>query len=70
MVLVGIGALVLYMMVQNPDQYSNIGLDRATIQVLLQTFALLFFGVLFFLGFGLLLVNGYKFITVKNKPRL
>lgn len=69
-VLVGIGALVLYMMVQNPDQYSNIGLDRATIQVLLQTFALLFFGVLFFLGFGLLLVNGYKFITVKNKPRL
>ena len=69
-VLVGIGALVLYMMVQNPDQYSNIGLDRATIQVLLQTFALLFFGVLFFFGFGLLLVNGYKFITVKNKPRL
>lgn len=69
-VLVGIGALVLYMMVQNPDQYSSIGLDRATIQVLLQTFALLFFGVLFFLGFGLLLVNGYKFITVKNKPRL
>lgn len=47
-VLVGIGALVLYMMVQNPDQYANIGLDRATIQVLLQTFALLFFGVLFF----------------------
>lgn len=42
-VLVGIGALVLYMMVQNPDQYANIGLDRATIQVLLQTFALLFF---------------------------
>lgn len=69
-VLVGIGALVLYMMVQNPDQYSSIGLDRATIQVLLQTFALLFFGVLFFLGFGLLLVNGYKFITVKNKPRV
>lgn len=69
-VLVGIGALVLYMMVQNPDQYANIGLDRATIQVLLQTFALLFFGVLFFVWFGLLLVNGYKFITVKNKPRL
>lgn len=69
-VLVGLAALVLYLMIQNPDQYASIGLDRATIQMLLQTFALLFFGVLFFVWFGLLLVNGYKFITVKNKPRI
>jgi hypothetical protein len=45
---VGLAALVLYLMIQNPDQYASIGLDRATIQMLLQTFALLFFGVLFF----------------------
>jgi hypothetical protein len=68
-VLIGLAAFVLYLMVQNPDQYASIGLDRGTIQVLLQTFALLFFGALFFVWFGLLLTNGYKFITVKNKPR-
>jgi len=68
--LIGLAALVLYLMIQNPDQYTSIGLDRATIQVLLQTFAVLFFGVVFFVWFGLLLVNGYRFITVKNKPRV
>ncbi len=68
--IVWLAALVLYLMIQNPDQYASIGLDRATIQVLLQTFAVLFFGVMFFVWFGLLLVNGYRFVTVKNKPKL
>ena len=67
--LVGLAALVFYFMIQNPDQYARVGLDRTTVQNLLTIFALLFFGFLFFLGLGLLIVNGYKFITVKNKPR-
>jgi hypothetical protein len=46
--LVGLAAVVMYMIIKNPDQYANIGLDRATVQKLLQTFTILFFGFLFF----------------------
>ncbi len=46
--LVGLAAVVMYMIIQNPDQYASIGLDRATVQKLLQTFTILFFGFLFF----------------------
>ena len=66
---VGLGAGVLFLIIQNPDQFASVGLDRSTIQRLLQVFTLLFFGFLFFAGFGLMLVNAYRFTTIKNKPR-
>lgn len=46
--LVGLAAIVMYMIIQNPDQYTSIGLDRSTVQKLLQTFSIIFFGFLFF----------------------
>lgn len=45
----------------------NVGLDPNTTKTLLQTFSVLFFGLLTFLGIGLLIVNLYRIITVKNK---
>ena len=46
--LVGLAAIVMYMIIKNPDQYTSIGLDRSTVQKLLQTFSIIFFGFLFF----------------------
>lgn len=67
--LVGLAAIVMYMIIKNPDQYASIGLDRGTVQKLLQTFTILFFGFLFFVGLGLLVVNAYRLVTVKNRPK-
>jgi hypothetical protein len=49
---------------------TSVGLDPATTKTLLQTFSVIFFGILTFLGIGLLIVNLYRLITVKNKSKL
>lgn len=61
---------VLFLIINNPDQFTSVGLDRASIQRLLQTFTVLFFGFVFFFGFGVFFVNIYRLLTVKNKPKL
>jgi hypothetical protein len=53
----------------NPTQLSSVGLDPTTTKTLLQTFSVIFFGLLTFLGIGLLIVNLYRMITVKNKSK-
>ena len=54
----------------NPSQLSSVGLDPTTTKILLQTFSVIFFGLLTFLGVWLLIVNLYRIITVKNKSKV
>lgn len=63
-------SLVFYNLMNNPTQLSSVGLDPNTTKTLLQTFSVLFFGLLTFLGIGLLIVNLYRVITVKNKSKI
>ena len=70
MFVIGWLALVFYNLINNPTQLSSVGLDPTTTKTLLQTFSVIFFGMLTFLGMGLLIVNLYRTITVKNKSKL
>ncbi len=70
MFVVGGLSLVFYNLMNNPTQLSSVGLDPNTTKTLLQTFSVLFFGLLTFLGIGLLIVNLYRLITVKNKSKI
>lgn len=54
----------------NPTQLTSVGLDPNTTKILLETFSVIFFGLLTFLGIGLLVVNLYRLITVKNKSKV
>jgi len=56
-------------MLRNPDQSRTL-IPRETGQILLVTFAAVFFGVLFFLGFGLLVINAYRLFTTKTPKKL
>lgn len=70
MIIVGWLSLVFYNLMNNPTQLSTVGLDPNTTKILLETFSVLFFGLLTFLGIGLLIVNLYRLISVKNKSRV
>lgn len=63
-------AVVFYNLMNNPTQLSSVGLDPTTTKTLLQTFSVIFFGLLTFLGIGLLIVNLYRMITIKNKSKI
>ncbi len=70
MFVIGWLSLVFYNLINNPSQLSSVGLDPNTTKILLQTFSVIFFGLLTFLGIGLLIVNLYRMITVKNKSKI
>jgi len=70
MFVIGGLALVFYNLINNPTQLATVGLDPNTTRNLLQAFSVVFFGLLTFLGIGLLIVNLYRVITVKNKPKI
>lgn len=61
----GLGGFVLYYLVSNPDQLNGI-MDIVTAKTLLTLFTSVFFGILFFAGFGMLILNGYRLSTVKE----
>lgn len=63
-------SLFMYYLINNPDQLANMWLDRLTTKKLLQAFSWVFFWLLFLLWFGMTIVNSYRTITVKNKPKL
>ena len=69
MVVIGWLSLVFYNLMSNPAQLSSVGLDPYTTKVLLQTFSVLFFGLVTFIGIGFLVANLYRVVTVKNKPK-
>lgn len=70
MIVVGWLTIMSYQLIKNPSQLSNLGIDPATTKILLQTFSSIFFGLLTFLGIGILITNLYRLVTVKNKPKL
>ena len=70
MFVIGWLSLVFYNLMNNPTQLSSVGLDPNTTKTLLQTFSVIFFWLLAFLGIGLLIVNLYRVITVKNKSKV
>lgn len=70
MFVIGGLSLVFYNLMNNPTQLSSVGLDPNTTKTLLQTFSVIFFGLITFLGIGLLIANLYRLITVKNKSKV
>jgi len=63
-------AAVFYYLIQNPNQLSSVGIDPQTATQLLQTFATIFFGLLFFASLGMLITNFYRLTTSKNKRKI
>lgn len=73
LIVIGGLALVLYNLIQNPSglsQLSSVGLSPTTTKSLLQTFSVIFFGLIVFLGIAVLITNLYRIITVKNKSKI
>ena len=68
--IVGWLAAVFYYLIQNPNQLSSVGIDPQTATQLLQTFATIFFGLLFFASLGMLITNFYRLTTSKNKSKI
>lgn len=62
--------IMFYNLIKNPTQLTTLGIDPATTKTLLQAFSAIFFGLLTFLGIGVLIANLYRLITVKNRPKL
>ncbi|UFX83377.1 PKD domain-containing protein [Candidatus Absconditicoccus praedator] len=55
----------LYFAMHNPEVLSNMGLEVDTVRNMLMLFAVLFFGLLFFVFFIMLVLNVYRLITTK-----
>lgn len=68
--LVGWFVGVFYYLMQNPSQWSSVGLDPATIKTLLQTFATIFFWLLVFTGIAMIIVNAYRWVSSKNTSKV
>jgi len=61
---------VFYYLMKNPTQLSSVWLDPTNAKTLLQSFAVIFFGLLAFLGIWIVINDLYKIITVKNKSKI
>ena len=70
LIVVGGLSLIFYRLISNPNQLTSLGIDPTTTKTLLQVFSTVFFGLLTFLGIGLLVVNLYRLITAKNVSKL
>lgn len=62
-------AAIFYYLMNNPNQLSSVWITPQTAKTLLQTFVVIFFWVLFLLGFAMIIVNAYRLVTVKNKSK-
>jgi hypothetical protein len=70
LLVVGGLSLIFYRLISNPNQLTSLGIDPSTTKTLLQIFSTVFFGLLTFLGIGLLVVNLYRLIMAKNVSKL
>lgn len=70
MIVVGGLTIIFYNLIKNPTQLVNLGIDPASTKTLLQAFAAIFFGLITFLGIGILITNLYRVVTVKNKSKV
>jgi hypothetical protein len=57
---------MFYYLIQNPNQLASVGLDAETTRSLLNTFSIIFFALVVFSGMGMLVINGYRLVSVKN----
>lgn len=64
--LVGGLSAMFYYLIQNPNQLASVGLDAETTRSLLNTFSIIFFALVVFWGMGMLVINGYRLVSVKN----
>ena len=65
MLVIGGGTFALYNVIQNPSELKSLGLPISQAKTILQIFAALFFGFLFFAGFGVAIMNGYRMLNKK-----
>lgn len=59
----------LFYAISSSDFLQTIGLEIEDVKLILKIFALLFFGIIFFGGFYVLVLNVYRLVTVKNKSK-
>lgn len=57
----------LYYAVQSSEFLQSVGLEIEDVKAILIIFAVLFFGIVFFAGFYMLVLNIYRLVTVKGK---
>lgn len=69
-VLVGGLVWIFYYLISNPAQLTSVGLDPETTRNLLQVFSVVFFGLVVFLAMWMLVINGYRLVSVKNKSKV
>ena len=67
--MVGIVAWLFYAL-QNPSFLNTIGLEVGTIKSILLMVSILFFGILFFVWFFFLALNGYRLLTIKEWSKI
>jgi len=70
LLLIGAATAMFYTFLSNPDALASMGLSMDAAKQLLQALTSIFFGLIVFIGFGLLIVNAYRLFTVKNKSKL
>ncbi len=57
----------LYYAIQSSEFLQSVGLNIDDVKSILIIFAVLFFGIIFFIGFYLLVLNIYRLVTVKSR---
>lgn len=57
----------LYYAISAAGVLESIGLEMEDVKTILMIFAILFFGLIFFLGFYILVLNVYRLVTAKGK---
>ncbi len=60
----------LFYAISSSDFLQTIGLAIEDVKTILMIFALLFFGIIFFGGFYILVLNVYRLVINKNKSKL
>jgi len=70
LIFLGLVYAALFYAISSSDFLQTIGLEIEDVKTILMIFALLFFGIVFFGGFYILVLNVYRLVTVKAKSKL
>lgn len=61
---------IFYLLIQNPNSLTSMWISSTTAVQLLQVFSIIFFGLIFLISLGLIVLNFYRIVTVKNKKKI
>lgn len=61
---------IFYLLIQNPNSLTSIWISSTTAVQLLQVFSIIFFGLIFLISLGLIVLNFYRLVTVKNRKKI